>query len=356
MRVGLIGCGFIAQKHVKTVAQFNELELIAVSDINQKKMGNISSLYEETMGGNPSITFYQNYEQLLQDSRIDVVIIATISHLHAKMAKEAIRNEKHVIVEKPFSLSLQDADDIFQLSQKGNKKVLVCHQLRYRPLLQRVKELVDQEYFGELFFGVISLRLNRTLDYYEKSSWKGTWEKDGGMLVNQGIHLIDLLVWIMGDVDSVYGELATKIKNKETEDIAAGIITFQNEAKGIIEANTVTQPKNLGYYLSIFGEKGSLCIGGKNFNEIDHCYVEGYPTLQAELSTLQVDVTEHMRMYEDFMESITWNKNHLMNAEEGLKALEVIFALYESTIKHQPVQLPLDDFSTIKMKGYDRRD
>src|SRR5690625_491630 len=134
--------------------------------------------------------------------------------------------------------------------------------------MQPVKELIDCGYFWELYFGVISLRLNRTLAYYENSSWKGTWEKDGGMLVNQGIHLIDLLVWFMGDIDSVYGEIATKINRKETEDIAAGIISFQNDAKGMIEANTVTQPENIGYYLSIFGEKGSLCIGGKHFNEI----------------------------------------------------------------------------------------
>src|SRR5690606_38256399 len=289
---------------------------------------------------------YNNYEQLIKDPTIDVVIIATISSLHAVMAKEALKYGKHTIIEKPLALSLNDADEIIQLSKTKNKQVLVCHQLRYRPLLEKIKDLLNKNYFGKLYFSAISLRLNRSFDYYNSSTWKGTWEKDGGMLLNQGIHLVDLLIWFMGAAHSVYGEIDTKIQNKETEDIATGIITFKNQAKGIIEANTISIPENLGYSLSIFGEKGNICIGGKEFNKIDHCYIENYPNIKEDLLKVEHESNEHERMYRAFIKSITKSKSHLMNAEEGRKALELIFALYQSDRNGKVVSLPVRNFTT----------
>jgi len=349
IRAGLIGCGYIAKKHVNTLAKFSEIELIAVSDIKWEKMDEIAVFYDALKGGSTSITFFDHYEDMLIDPRIDIVIISVISSLHAEIARKAIQQNKHVVIEKPFSLSLQDADEIIQLSQKYKKKVLVCHQLRYRPLFQRVKELMEQNYFGELYLGVISLRLNRSANYYKSSSWKGTWEKDGGMLVNQGIHLVDLLIWFMGDIHSVNGEIATKIQNKETEDIAVGLISFENGAKGVVEANTITKPENFGYYLSIFGEKGSLCIGGKDFNTIEHCYVEGYPSLKEELLQISTESNEHYRMYDDFLQYMKQPQQHLMHAQEGKRALELIFALYQSAQKSKTVFLPMEHFSTTDM-------
>src|SRR5690625_1580076 len=350
-RVGLIGCGFIAKKHVKTIAQLTELTLVAVSDIKREQMESIVSLYKDLRGGNPAVSSYKKYEHMLFDPEIDVVIIATTSNLHASMAKKAIQNDKHVIVEKPFSLSLKEANEVIQLSQSKNKKVFICHQLRYRPLLVKVKNLVDQGHFGQLYFGVVSLRLHRSIDYYDSSTWKGTWKKDGGMLLNQGIHLIDLLTWLMGDVHSVYGEIASIMQNKETEDIATGIISFKNHAKGLIEANIITKPKNLGYFLSVFGEKGSLCIGGKGLNEIDHCYIENNSVLKEELLKLQYDTNEHYYMYKDFIRSLNNHHRHLMNAREAKRALEVIFALYQAAQEGKPSFLPIENFSTTDMRS-----
>ncbi|MEI3613814.1 Gfo/Idh/MocA family protein [Pseudogracilibacillus sp. SO30301A] len=349
IQVGLIGCGFIAKKHVKTISTCEELELKAVSDLDQERMQEISSLYKEFKKRNSSISFYKDYKQLIADPEIAVVIIATISSLHAEIAKKALKNDKHVIIEKPLALTLRDADDIIQLSKTKSKQVLVCHQLRYRPVLEKLKFLLNKDYFGKLYFGTISLRLHRSFDYYNSSTWKGTWDQDGGMLLNQGIHLIDLLIWFFGDAHSVYGEIDTKIKNKETEDIATGIITFKNQAKGVIEANTITTPKNLGYSLSIFGEKGSICIGGTGFNKIEHCYIEEYPKVKDELLKLQQETNEHERMYDAIIKSITKSKQHLMNADEGRKALELIFALYQSARNGKPVFLPVKNFSTIDM-------
>src|SRR5690625_860361 len=350
IRVGLIGCGFIAKKHLKTLTRFDEVTLVAVSDLSHKNMREAVDLYQIEGKRQLSVSFFKNYQDLLKNKEIDVVIVSVISGLHAEIAKHSLKYGKDVIVEKPLALSLADIEDIEQLSKTFSKKVFVCHQLRYRPLLQKVKELIQKGYLGDLYFGMASLRLNRTPAYFNETAWKGTWDKDGGMLVNQGIHLIDLLIWLMGDVQSVYGEIATKIKNKETEDVAAGILSFENDAKGLIEANTITKPKNLGYFLSIFAKEGSICIGGEGLNKIEHAYFENAPELKEDLFQVNKEADEHYIMYQDFLKALKNNTSYLMTPQEGKRALEAIFGLYEATKRKQPIQLPLTDFTTESMR------
>lgn len=351
IRTGLIGCGYISHKHVKTLSRFSEISLVAVCDVDQEKMKEAAALYQKENGADSEITFYEDYQDLLKDPRIDIVIITVISSLHAKITKEAIKHGKHVIVEKPLALSMREANDVIQLADDCKKDIFVCHQLRYRPLLKRIKELMEKGFLGEPYMGVVSLRLHRSLDYYASSNWKGTWEKDGGMLVNQGIHLIDLLLWLFGDIQSVYGEIASRVSEKETEDVACGIISFKNKAKGLIEANTITKPKNQGYYLSIFAEKGSICIGGPGFNEVQHCYIEHLPDMEDELRELSVQLDEHYLMYQSFLETIIKKAPNALSAKEGKKALEAIFALYESSKRKQSVSVPVDHFCTADMKS-----
>lgn len=350
MRAALIGCGYISEKHIKTLARLDHVTLVAVCDINQERMLEASRLYQQETGTKTLMKMTNEFMDILNMPDIDVVIVSTFSGLHADITKKAIRYGKHVIVEKPLALSLKEADDIIHLSQAYKKKVLVCHQLRYRPLLRQLKRLVEEGYVGDIYLGVATLRLNRSPDYYDSSSWKGTWIKDGGMLVNQGIHLVDLLLWLLGDVDSVYGELSTKVKNKETEDVALGMLSFKNRAKGLIEANTISQPSNLGYYLSIFGQKGTICIGGKDFNDITHCHIEGHPEMEEKLKESSCDSDEHYDMYQDFIKGIiNHEETSMLNAREGKRALEAIFALYQSSQSRQPTSVPMENFSTTDM-------
>lgn len=349
IRMGLIGCGYISKKHIRTLTSIDGIELTAISDIKPTKMGEAIHFYEENGGTNKSITRYTNYKNMLLDPNVDAVIICTLSSLHAEIAKDALRHDKHIVVEKPIALSLKEATEMIQLSERMKKTVLVCHQLRYRPLLQKVKDLLEKGYFGEPYLGVTSIRLNRSQDYYSSATWKGTWGQDGGMLVNQGVHLIDLLVWLMGDITSIYGEIVTKDKRKETEDVGLGLISFDNGAKGIIEANTIIKPKNLGYYLSLFGEKGSICIGGPQFNKLEHCYFEQHPELVEELQELSEELNEHERMYEDFIASILTKQPVLVNAEEAKKTMEAIFSVYQSSKMKCPIMFPLEQFSTTDM-------
>lgn len=349
LQLGLIGCGYIARKHVETISQLNQMSLIAVSDIHEKQMEELANYYNRLKQKDVHISFYKDYKHMLKDPQIDAVIISSISSLHAEMVKNALKNNKHVIVEKPLALSLKEANEIIYLAQLQQKQVLVCHQLRYRPMLRKIKKLIEEKHLGELHLGVVTLMLNRSPDYYDETDWKGTWEKDGGMLMNQGIHLVDLLLWMMGDIHSIYGEISTTSTNKETEDIALGIIQFKNGGKGLINANTISKPENIGYYLSIFGEKGSLRIGGKSFDRLEHCYVQDLPQIKEKLETSYSDINEHALMYKNFYQSIVGKEEILMSATEGKKALEGIFSLYQSSRKEESIYFPIENFSTINM-------
>ncbi|WP_026908031.1 Gfo/Idh/MocA family protein [Paucisalibacillus globulus] len=349
--IGLIGCGYIANKHLKTISQLDELELTAVSDIDSGKMDEAILTYQQLSNKENSIKMHSNFHDILTDKEIDIVVIATISSLHANMAVEALLHNKHVILEKPLALSISDAQKILQVAREQEKYILVCHQLRYRPVFRKIKNIIEDGSLGELYLGVASMRIHRPNSYYKESNWKGSWEKDGGMLLNQGIHLIDLLVWLMGDVQMVFGDIVNKSKVKETEDIASGILIFSNQARGIIEANTMTQPENLGYYLSIFGEKGTISIGGSNFNKIERCYTAS-PSNKNEVLTVLDDHNEHMYMYQNFINVVN-NKEKLLliDMNDALQSLMTIFGIYESSILNEPVNLPLDSFTTKDMNG-----
>lgn len=349
IHIGLIGCGRIAQKHVVTLAKFDHVKLVAVSDLNNARMQEIAQLYKNKNGTEEKIEFYNHYNELLKNPKIDVVVIAVVSGLHAQVAKEAVKHGKHVIIEKPFALSLKEMDEVIQLGEDLNKNVFVCHQLRYKPIMQKIKRMIEEGYLGHLYFGIASMKWNRSEKYYTSSPWKGTWDKDGGMLVNQGIHLVDLLIWFLGEPKSVYGEIARFIKNKETEDVATGILSFRNQAKGVIESNIITKPKSFGSYLSLFGEKGTICIGGSQLNEVTHCYIEGHPEKENEIIGANNETDEHYTMYQDFIFSINNNQSALMSGREGKKAVEAIFAIYQSHLQNKPIPLPLEMFSTMDM-------
>ena len=351
LKVGMIGCGSISKKHLDTLSRLDRVELVAVSDVQKTRMEEASVYYQKNKGYNGLVKHYGNYLDLIQDSEIDIVLILVISGLHATITKQSLIEGKHVIVEKPLALSLKEADEIIALSKFKKRKVLVCHQLRYRPVISKIKQVLEEGYLGEPYMGIVSARINRSPEYYASASWRGRWEQDGGMLINQGIHIVDLLIWLLGDIETVYGEIAVRmnIPQKETEDIATSIINFTNKAKGIIEVNSITKPKNQGYYLSLFCEKGSITLSGTDFDKLDHCFIENQDKIVQDLKILCVKKDEHFNMYQNFIDSIVNDTVLIMDAAEGKRALETIFAIYKSNNIKARVKLPLLNFSTKEM-------
>ncbi|WP_428910833.1 Gfo/Idh/MocA family protein [Niallia sp. Krafla_26] len=350
VRFGLIGCGYISKKHLQVLAVCKGARLDALSDLQETRIEEAKKYYQEYSSDPHPIKYYQNYIEMLSDPQLDAVIISSFSGLHAEMAKAALLSQKHVVLEKPMALSIEEANELIALAQKQQKELMICHQLRFRPLMQKVKRIMEERKIGKPILGVASIRINRSPDYYTSASWRGKWASDGGMLINQGIHVVDLLQWFLGEVKTVYGETGQQSFIKETEDAAVGIINFKNQAKGIVEANIVTQPNNLGYSLSIFGEKGTISIEGPSLNKISRWFIDGEQTDKEELDRLVSDDMEQMYMYENFIEAVNSHDKHvLIDGTEGKKALEIIFAIYQSELSKQVVHFPLTSFATSEM-------
>jgi len=352
IKFGLIGCGRISDRHIASLAKCEGAALAAICDVQQARMDLIEASYRNLTKSDTAIARYSDAESLLKDANVDAVVIATPSAAHASLALQAIRSGKHVILEKPMALSLEDARKIADLSKERRIVVQVCHQLRYRTLLKRVKEAITSGSMGAIRLGVVSMRLNRSEAYYEAAPWRGTWEFDGGMLLNQGIHLVDLLQWYMGEAYNVLGRISHGPIRKQTEDVAAGIIAFENGAIGVIEANTLTYPSNYDNSITLFGDRGTVSIGGIALNEIRKWSIPG-----VEPPNPQEEIDEHLEMYVQFMNAVqTGSDTSLIHAEEGKRAVELIFSLYESARTRQSVTAPLSAFATTMMLGSEEAD
>lgn len=347
----IVGCGAIARKHIASIVACKEAKLVAVCDISEERMKQAITLYRELSCDGSSILETKEYQDLLTKPQIQVVVISTLTGLHAEVAIQALRVNKHIMLEKPMALSLQDADAIIHAAKERGLYVQICHQLRYRPILREIKQLITQGALGRLSMGAVTLRLNRTAEYYQAVEWRGTWEMDGGMLLNQAIHVIDLLRWYLGIPVQVYCDLTSIHPYKETEDIAAAVVLFSGGVKGLVEANSITLPSNLEQSLCLIGDKGTLCLGGTSLNRIDRWHIEGKPQAIVDAKKLLKDTNEHVYMYQALVDAIG-NKNpvHLIDASEGRLSLELIFAMYLSASKAENQLLPLTAFSTSMMK------
>ncbi|MCS0543155.1 Gfo/Idh/MocA family oxidoreductase, partial [Aeromonas veronii] len=199
------------------------------------------------------------------------VAICTESGKHAAMALDCIEAGANLIIEKPIALSLEDADEIIKKAKEKNVKVSACHQNRFNKSIQKIREAVEEERFGRLLHGTAHIRWNRGEDYYTQAPWRGTWEQDGGALMNQCIHNIDLLRWMMGgEITEVVG-MTDNLKHGfiEAEDLGLALIKFSNGSYGIVEGTTNIFPTNLEETLYIFGDTGTVKAGGKSVNIIE---------------------------------------------------------------------------------------
>jgi predicted dehydrogenase len=341
---GLIGCGRIADKHIASLAACSSAELVAVCDIRAERMQAAEQAYRARSGSNVQIAAYDDVNLLLADKRVQAVVISTHSALHAELAIQALQAGKHVMVEKPLALDIEEVRSFAEMAEAQGLCVQVCHQLRYRPLLSRIKQLIDQGSLGKLYLGTATIRLQRSRQYYEEARWRGTWDQDGGMLLNQGIHLVDLLQWFLGDAARIYGRMARTDLPKQTEDVAAGLIQFTGGAIGVIEANTISLPNNFDNAITLFGDRGTISIGGIKLDEIRRWHTAD-GSEPPDLATLKAD--EHLLMYEAFVRSLQGEEDAMrVDVREGSKALEIIMALYESVRTKQEIELPLRAFHT----------
>lgn len=222
MKYALVGCGRIATNHVKAVLN-NNLEFVAVCDVIPEHMDEL--LAKHDLQNDTSIKRYTDYKKMIEENEIELVGIATESGLHAEIALYCIDHGINLIIEKPMAMSMQDATEIIKRSEEKGVKVSACHQNRFNVAVQEMRKALEAGRFGKLSHGSIHVRWNRNQGYYTQAPWRGTWAQDGGALMNQCIHGIDLLRWMMGnEIDEVYGVTRQQFHDYlEAEDIGMAV-------------------------------------------------------------------------------------------------------------------------------------
>ena len=355
MRYALIGCGRIATNHMKAAVN-NQLEISAVCDVVQEHMEVLLAKHE--LQNDMSILRYTDYKSMIQEVKPDLVSIATERGIHAEIALFCIDHGVHVIIEKPMAMSISDANEIIRHSEEKHVKVSACHQNRFNIAVQEMRHALEAGRFGRLSHGSIHVRWNRNQGYYDQAPWRGTWAQDGGALMNQCIHGIDLLRWTFGgEIEEVYGQTRQQFHDYlEAEDVGMAVVKFKNGAIATIEGTTNVYPKNLEETLYIFGEKGTVKIGGTSTNNIDVWDFADESEADTKNKGLQEETSNvygngHTSLFADMIDAIQNDRKPYVDAYAGRDALELVLAIYKSQKEGHAVRLPLENFASTDMEG-----
>lgn len=353
MKYALIGCGRISPNHLKAAIN-NNLNIVAICDIEKERMAEKAEMFKAELIG---AKHYTDYLEMLEKEKPELVAIATESGKHAQIAIDCLNNGANLIIEKPLALSLKDADMIIKLSDEKGLKVSACHQNRFNKAIQKMRQSIEKEDFGKLFYGTAHIRWNRGEEYYKQAPWRGTWEQDGGALMNQCIHNIDLLRWMMGDEIDQVSAFTDNLNHDfiDAEDLGIAIVKFKNGSFGIIEGTTNVYPKNLEETLYLFGEKGTAKAGGSSVNNIEVWKFENGEDegqVISEFNEVHENVygLGHTPLYADVIDSIKNNRLPYIDAYAGKRALELVLAIYKSSKEGKSIKFPVENISTMDFK------
>ena len=330
LNFALVGCGRIAKRHSELLG-FNEIngaKLVSVCDNVIDKANKIAEQFK--------VSAYQDMDEMMKSESIDVVVVLTPSGLHAEHVINLSKYGKHLMVEKPMALTVEDTENMIYACDVNNIKLFIIKQNRFNVPVVKLREALDAGRFGKLTLGTVRVRWARHQAYYDQDSWRGTWAMDGGVLTNQASHHVDMLEWMMGDVESVFAKMTTALADVETEDTAIVTLKFKNGALGIIEATTATRPTNLEGSISILGEHGTVVVGGVAVNEMQTWVFEdeqdGDSSVLKEFSVNPPNVYGfgHQAYYEHVVDCVESGSANLVDGLQGRKSIELISAIYES--------------------------
>lgn len=349
MRYAIIGCGRISPNHI-AAAQSANLEIVGLCDLLPEKMDALSHNFRLD-----EVSHYSDYVKMIKEQQPDLIAIATDSGSHGQIAMDCLDLGVNLIIEKPITLSLTEADAIIEKAEEKGLVVSACHQNRFNKSIQKIREAIDNERFGKLLHATAHIRWNRNKAYYDQAKWRGTWAHDGGALMNQCIHNIDLLRWMMGDeVVEVYGIIDNLMHDYiEGEDLGLALVKFGNGSYGLIEGTNNVYPKNLEETLYIFGEQGTVKAGGNSVNLIEvwefQDKLDDPNDVKKEYSEIPPNVYGfgHTPLYSDVVSAIKEGRPPYVTAVDGRNALELVLAIYSSSLLGKPVKLPLKKGATI---------
>lgn len=336
MNFAIVGCGFIAKKHAKAIQNVENAKLVAVSDKIPSSMKPYVEEYDAAA--------YENLEEMLERNDIDVVSVCTPTGLHAPLAIKIANAKKHIILEKPIAMTLEETDEIIAACEENKVKLSIVHPNRFRPVVRELRKILDQDLLGKISHANAIVNWNRNQEYYDQAIWRGTKEFDGGALMNQAIHNLDLLLWFMGEPEQVFSMEATRLRRIEAEDVSTGLIKFKSGALGLVEASTTAYGQNFEESITLFGEKGTVKIGGKNAIYFEHLEIDNMS--KKKISRIVEKIKEdpfgipgHQCIVDDMVRAIEKDRDPSVSGPEGRKSLELVLSLYKSAKSNQPIQL-----------------
>ena len=337
-KIALVGCGRISRNHFDAIRRIDGLTLSAVCDILPDR--------SRAAGEQEGVPSFSSYEEMLRTADCDVVVVCTPSGLHAAQGALAARAGKHVVTEKPMAITLTQADELVKACDDAGVLLFVVKQNRLNPPIQLLRRAIDKGRFGRIYLASTTVRWQRPQEYYAAEPWRGTWEFDGGAIMNQASHYVDLMQWLVGPVESVMAKTATQARRIEAEDSGVAILRFRSGALGVIEVNVLTYPRNLEGSITILGEKGSVKIGGTAVNRVEHWMFADYDDddkLVEGASTNPPNVYGfgHEGYYRNVLAVLRGEAQPGTDGRAGRKSLELILGIYESAKTCRDVPLPL---------------
>lgn len=333
----VVGSGMIAGTHLAALREIPDVRILGAWSRSPEKTQRFSAQHQ--------IRGYRSYDELLGDAEVQAVIICLPSGHHAEYGQGAAVAGKHVIVEKPIDVTVVKARALIEACRRNNRKLSVIFQNRFTPASRKLRNALDEGRLGPLILGDAYVKWYRSPAYYSSNPWRGTKAIDGGgALINQAIHTIDLLQWMMGGVKRVSGLVRTSIHAIESEDLGVAAVEFANGAVGVIEGSTAIHP-GFKERIEIHGQRGSVVLDGGNITawKVEGCneadYVDAQRISYGSSSSPAISHVNHKAQLEDIIASIQQNTEPLVNGEEGLKALQIVLGIYESSEKRQWIEL-----------------
>jgi UDP-N-acetyl-2-amino-2-deoxyglucuronate dehydrogenase len=357
IRIALVGCGRISQKHIQSIAAHSDrCELVAICDIDKNRLGQAQLFIAEAASNIPDSVVmpkcFNSYSELLtaaqnKSTPIDMVVLATPSGIHAAQVIAAAEAGLHVCTEKPMATRWADGVAMVKACDNAGVYFFVVKQNRFNSTVQLVKRQLQARRFGKLAMVVTNVFWQRPQSYYDQDYWRGTWEFDGGALMNQASHYVDLLDWLVGPVESVSASTATLGRDIEVEDTAALQLRWRNGALGTMAVTMLTFPKNLEGSITLLGENGTVKIGGPALNQIEHWAFadespDDFKVESASYATCGVYGMGHPLYYANVLDTLQGKAEPLCDGRGGLRGLELLIGAYRSARDGSTVHFPLD--------------
>ncbi len=371
LNYAIIGCGVVAKKHLKAALyQQNILKTIKVAAVVDtrpgvaEKMLQLSGFTEQEIAG---IKIYADDQEMLLAEKPDLVAITTPSGTHAAISLRAIESGAHVLIEKPLTLSMPEAQAILDRAAQLNRQVAVGHIYRFFPLVQAIQADIIAGRFGKVLYGDVKVRWGHDQTYYDQAAWRGTWHQDGGALMNQSVHALDLMTWLLGErVRTVTGKIYRQIHHMEAEDLGFAILELENGVQCLVEGTTNTDPKRpeASFFVRLAeGEvRGGILAGKPSISVYDQTgrNISNQYTRKLFWDTLKTAGVKgflqlknpHSGLLNDLILAINENRTPLASGQSGRDALELVLGIYQSALEKRTVELPIESFELKMMTNY----